>query len=401
MNRRPFWRAAVLVGAVAIVALALVSAGRTGPRTPAAVPSQKIPAVATTPAGSSIDDPLDGSWWHFSANFAGPSDLVGMTLLAGTFRAGTTVTMTRDLPHLDNQSMRGGLPYVFGPIDQGEMGYGLWTGLKSEIHAVTVATGADRLLLESTDVIHSAVFDPTTSTLYYVSLHPLDRMRVALMRVSVLGGPPVKIAALPAATSTQVDLRLVVSPDGRWTVVLDCRLACVALGYRTDQPVDDSAWEPNWTVAFDGYDALGISEDIFFAGQACDAPCDLTAIDVDSGHDVGAIRFCSAALTVPSRRGMSVIVSDSSDGRTCREPDYRLYSWERVKEATAPRQIAQFGTALRAVVARNGASGYALPPGWLVVGPHGDLLDDSPQGPVPLLINLDTGAVVESGPLRN
>jgi len=194
--------AIVFVGLVALWALAPPSRG------PLPVPSGEADAGPDRSELTTLD-PLDGIWWTFDANFDSATDLVGATLVIGSFRVGTTATVTRDLPHLGNDAMLGGMPIAFGPVADGEVGYGLWTGQASELRAVTSATGDDRLLLESLDVVHAAAFDHVAGNLYYISLDPRHRLNARLMRAALPGGRPVVIAELPPQeTSVQVDFAL-------------------------------------------------------------------------------------------------------------------------------------------------------------------------------------------------
>lgn len=394
-DRRASRRGLVLLAALVFVGLVALWLLAPASRGPLPVPSGEAEAGPDRSELAAID-PLDGIWWALEPTFDGPSDLVGVTVVTGSFRDGTTSRAIRDLPHLGNDAMLGGIPFAFGPVAAGEVGYGLWTGQASELRAVTSATGADRLLLKSLEVVHAAAFDREAGNLYYIGLDPQDRLNARLMRAAIPGGRPIMIAELPPEeTSTQVDLRVIVSADGRWVMVVDCRVQCVALGYPSGRGAADAAAEPEWTVTVDGYDALGATDAVFFAGQACGAPCELTVVALDSGDNVEGIRFCDAAVTVANSRGVSTIVSDASAEPACEAPDYGLYSWVDPAVGVPPRQIAGFGTRQRTLVARNGPSGYDLPAGWLVVGPHGQLTDDSPRHDTPLLVNVDSGAVVE------
>lgn len=382
--------AIVFIGLVALWALAPPSRG------PLPVPSDEADAGPNRSERTALD-PLDGIWWTFNANMNSATDLVGATLVTGSFRVGTTATVTRDLPHLGNDAMLGGMPFAFGPVAAGEVGYGLWTGQASELRAVTSATGADRLLLKSLDVVHAAAFDHVAGDLYYIGLDPRVRLNARLMRAAVPGGRPVVIAELPSqGTSVQIDLRVVVSADGRWVTVIDCRASCRALGYPVVRGPGDTKAEPAWTVTVDGYDVLGATEDVFFAAQACGAPCELAVITLENGDKVKGIRFCDAAVTVATGPGVSTIVSDAAAEPACASPDYTLHTWADPAAEVPPRQIAAFATRQQTLVRRHGSSGYDLPPGWLVVGPHGQLTDEPPRRAAPLLVNVASGAVVES-----
>jgi hypothetical protein len=292
--------AAALVGMVLVMAVsgckAAAPSATSGPSTipSTANTSPTTPSVPTTwptiaPSPTTVPAQLDlgnlGFW-----TLEQPMAAVDLSL--NPLRVGTLdghVTRALDLHNPGNGPLNLSLqPEPVGPAG-GRMLYVADDGHQATLHVVSVATGADSVLLTRTAFIAAMALDPAGSTSYTVTLDRTSGAFVAVEAVATAGGQPRPIirvgdlgpdAATPP-TSAGYYPHLAVSMDGRWVVLASCRPSACGL---IAVPADGGA-NKDWPGFAGNEQIVGVAGDLLIGSSSpcAQAICDGYVIDLRTG----------------------------------------------------------------------------------------------------------------------
>lgn len=293
---------AALAGVALVMAVSACNAARPSATSgPSTVPSTANPSPTTSsapttwptiaPSPATVPAQLDlgnlGFW-----TLEQPMAAVDLSL--NPLRVGTLdgrVTRALDLHDPGNGPLNLSLqPEPVGPAG-GRMLYVADDGHQATLHLVSVATGADHVLLTATAFIAAMALDPSGSTAYAATLDRTSGVFVAVEVVATAGGqarPIIKIgdlgpdAATPCTPVVGVsyDPRLAVSTDGRWVVLASFRPSGCGL---VAAPTDGGALQ-TWPGFRIDEQIVGIAGDLLIGSSPCaQATCDGFVVDLRTG----------------------------------------------------------------------------------------------------------------------
>jgi hypothetical protein len=251
---------------------------------------------------------------------------------------------------------------------------------------LSAATGDDRLLAETDDIIHAAAFGPDDDV-YFLTLSPDALTESGIFRLSLGGGPPRLVVMTGQARSRDVAKELAVAPDGSAVAVVDCSEGtCWTRGY------DLASGRQRWSAATAGGSVVGADTAGLLLARQCEEPCAVTKLDWLTGPGTAVGRTCVAAVAVPAQAGTALVTDVAPSGR-CRSADYEVVAYVPVPGGFVS-PVAGFPTRERTLVARDGQIGFELPPGWVVVGPRGAPFPK--EGVSPWFVDIDSRRVIRN-----
>lgn len=390
---------------MAAVAAVFVLVGRA----PAQRPDNSSDSWSLPPTGTEDpvrDDLLASPWFVQTIGFASESELRGFRLSVGLLDGTVTHEVAIDLAKLNPPSQwSGALPFAGGPRG-GLVIYGYFDGTTSALRVVSVQDGDDELVLETDDVVHQAVLDPSNDTYYYLALDSATRREVGIFRGRVQDGAVEQLVPGRASPeATQIASRLFLTPDGSRLVTYDCRNdACRLRAYvaATGELLIDVA-----APASDPYGitntAIVLSGAATSAGAGCrEVPCRAISFNLESGRQRPVGAACSAA-TVVDGPDEPVLISDAEVSSICGQPPYRLVA----TDVGSGRVITEFTfeNSERQLVVSSLYNGVGLPEGWFLLGPSSQFhtLGMAAQREGLALVRLTNGFVVDlpTVPLRH
>jgi len=217
-------------------------------------------AVASSARGPAIDAQV-----RLSTTLGTRGEVTGRVLTLNTAAGSRTKSLAAESFASSAQSN----VVVFGQADP---------SAGSTVGAIDLQTGCEYVLWSSSDVVRSAVFDPSLYTLYVHSVAAVDRSDLGVTRIDVASGSnsaalPALAAAAPFGVTFNTSLRW--SLDGDALAVQSCgfamcrtRLLQLASG-AIDSFVDETQGQ-----------IIGLTAGKLVTFDACpDLPCGLAAID--------------------------------------------------------------------------------------------------------------------------
>lgn len=373
------------------------------PPTPTAVPDASPPSASGfEPSGfeGDVKKLSDAGWFRLVPRNPDQDSLSGFDLEVGTLDGRLARTISKRYgPLRPSAAYRGALPIAAGPFGDTVL-YAFWDGLKSELHTVSVTTGADTILASRDDIIHAVTMDPISGDIYFITLDAGARQEVGIFRLPAGGGPAAAFIR-PAKEdvgqqSDQIWQRLLVTPNGSMLVQIDCPAACAVsvASSRDGTPIGQFPM-------VDAQDVVGVTDDALVAVFGCEAPCPATTYELRTGAARSTGAFCEVGV-LTEVAGKPWLVSDWPIEGKCFTAEYRV---GRSDVATGDAVNIQTWPARdRTLVASNSLQGAAPPEGWFVLGPTGGLVGFGQQQELtPWLVRAKDALVVplpSLGPAR-
>lgn len=375
LGRRSSASAALIAAAVSFavwIVLSGLNFGRgSSPTVSPGINSPPIPTDAVPATPSNTIEPAvvpsfaEFGWFQLEAKFQNQSTLIGFDFRAGTFDGVVTSSIQKSFPPLTPAiKLRGALPFARGPVE-GVVLYGFTDAAHSELHSVSIATGEDRLLIQTTDVIHDASWDAETGMATYIVLRRSDRQPAGIFQVGLSGAEPESRSlgwGLAPNDRGSVSHRLMVTQAGG-IAVISCALSICEVRAATD------AFEPIRLVASQvpDRDVFGVAGDELIMGSACTPACPATAIDLTTGAVSPSASYCETAVLLVDEAN-AILVSDVAPTGECPSGGYVIRATD-----------LNDGRTWRPYESRDSAAalvpqpGWELPSGWLLLARDGQI----------------------------
>jgi len=227
--------AAGLAG-IAVVAVFLVLGS--SPMLPPSAMGSAMPMLSPSPQPSAetsstaaSEQPLPPfswytfNWWREGDHVEGPQNPTGTLHLA--IRAGTdssvSVVVDRQADSPTPPVEEGATP--FASAARGSLLYGFTSTAGAELHRITIADGADSVVLRLRAAVPWAVLDDASGRVYFVRLGLADRRPEGIWEASASGGSFRRLLAPSAGLSSSARIRLYLTPDRGRLVILECEPA--------------------------------------------------------------------------------------------------------------------------------------------------------------------------------
>jgi hypothetical protein len=353
------------------------------------MPSQVDPTPVES--GEGQPDPGATSWFDLRATFPDQDSLGGLALLAGTLKGDRGWRIDRGFgPLRPSAAFVGALPWATGP-DSGAVAFGYFDGSTSRLAVLSTADGQPRSLVETPDIVHSAVIDSTS--LFFLRLSTATRQPSGIDAVDRSSGSRRAVVDLTSqpGNRAQVVIRLFLANDRR-LVLLDCRSdeQCTATVFDPDSGRQLSQF------AASGGDPVGLlGNDLVMLG-GCAIPCPATAYELASGVTRPIGTTCGRAQ-IGRLAGQPVIVSDQPTGGACSGKGYAVQAFDLEGRPVSP--LMRFPNRDRELVSMDPTAGAEIPAGWILLGPSGRVpaLTNGRLGPV--LVRIEDGRRTELAPI--
>ena len=350
------WRGRLLVPLVLAAAcggvLAALPAGGQTASPGALLPVATPVADCFAPATAQAADPARSPWFTVRPREDSRGALMGHVLRL----AGRGALAGIELP-----------PESFGAGPFGEsVLVGADDGRASTVRLVSPASGCDRVLIHSDQLVRRATIDRARRLLITFRLDRAQRTDQGVW-AAPLDAPDTAQVLLPPLPMSDDDLarfgptfatdllwsqngeRLVVQSCGEW----QCR-------FRIVEPASGQTW----TLAGDGLgDAIGLDGDHLVTSAACGGmPCPVVRTDIATGEQVELVEAAGPA-TMTRLRGDPVVAADLVDG---------LAIVDLATGAARTLMLPATIPGLRLAVG-GGSGGLGLPPGWIGLAAEGRL----------------------------
>jgi hypothetical protein len=322
--------------------------------------------------------------------------LAGFELEVGTLDGRLTNRISKRFgPLTPAESFRGALPVAAGPFGDLVV-YAFWDGSESELRAVSVLTGEDRLLLRRNEIVHAVAMSARDRVVYFVGVDPKTRQDLGIFRLSVTQPDQVGLfwsdaAQKPPGDADQIWKRLWVTPDGAQLVAIDCPRACRAESFLVGPAASQGSFE------LEAGDVVGVTNDAIVTVFECSPPCPATAHQLHGGDSRKIGVFCESGILVLVD-GRAALVTDWPIQTRCDADPYIV--GRSSLEDDNKSAVLKSDTRERLIVAQNVRQGFAPPEGWFLIGPRGGLATPR-DGPLvaPWLVRAEDGIVVALPPL--
>jgi hypothetical protein len=291
-------------------------------------------------------------------------------LAVGLLQGKATANIAITFPPL-RKTEQGALPFARGP-SHGVILYGFTDDTKSELHTLNIASGEDRMLFVTPEIVHDAVWDADNGRAIFVELSRATRKPAGIFAVDGGAGQPRQLFegwAQEDTTGAVVDTPLLSAIDGRLAVA-SCTTACEI---RATQP---GAAGPFRLLAsgLPSRIVFGVSGVDLFMESACRAPCRATAVNLATGQVHDGPEYCE--VVVPLDDAVDpVVLSDIAPNDNCGDGTYNvratsvltLQTWQPFhSQQPQPRLVAQ--------------GGWELPPGEFLLAQDGLIGPTGPEG---------------------
>lgn len=366
-----------------------LSSSSLGPSPPASSDSTGVPP--STPPDLNLGA---AGWFRLILNTPDEDSLAGFDLDVGTLDGRLTRTVNgRFGPLTPATAFQGALAIAIGPYGD-VVFFAFWDGRTSELHAISVTSGADELLLRRDDIIHALAFDARTDSVILLTLDPQTRRDTSLDRIARSHPNEQESIALPGVgplAGEQIWTRLWVTPDGSRLVVVDCPSNCHA----SVLTLQGAAPVPRFGLGTG--DVVDVTDGAIVTLFDCDPPCPATRYDLASGDPEPVGIFCKAGV-ITRVQGRPALISDWPTRAGCRDA---IYNVGRTDIASGEREgIVQSPDRKRIIVTIDATQGAAIPDGWFLLGPGGELVGSGDDMLLPpLLVRAEDGSEVQLPPL--
>jgi hypothetical protein len=336
---------------------------------PRAEPSSE---AAQSGAAEPADAPNDDTaWWRlqFDPMAMGPDQ----TIEVGTLGAGVVATIDVPMQVVDPNALVFPMRSVIGPRN-GLVVTVEGDGAEAVLWSIDAASGEERELARTADVIVDAVFATGTSVVF-LTVNPRTGAFTGAWRVDAAAPDgPEPVEGLLAAAEIQLaarsvgHTRLFASPTGDVVAVQHCTAAgaCVI---RALNVVDGTRYEQPLAAADE---PMGLAGERVFLRPVCMAECAGELLDLASGErapvpEAGTLLFFEQ--TVVAMEGGPVLVTQLSGHTTPMQGPAQppTYVVTRLADATTAAPVAVALGSMRIVSAQSYELGIELPPGWFAV----------------------------------
>jgi hypothetical protein len=257
--------------------------------------------------------------------------------------------------------------------------YGYTSAEGSQLHWLSALTGEDRVLFETTEIVHDAVWEPATGRAVFVLLGRASRQPIGIFQTDLSGAPPRQLSqgwTFASDDGSSLSHVLLLSTRERRLAVVSCAAAGCELRVGRDVALPT----PPAVVASGLPDRVvfGLAGGRLLMGSVCAPPCAATAVDLTTGQRSDAGLYCHTAVAIDDP-AEPVLVSDVTERGTCPDRGYEVRAtslasgrtWQPYVSSTEEPKLAP-------------PSGWELPRGWVLLGPVGQVA--SPEaGAVPTL----------------
>jgi hypothetical protein len=325
-----------------------------------------------SPAAAQLGDP----WW-FSIDMGragtqreGGAELVrGFRLQIGSFAGQILSEVNHDFPIEEATADFTAAEPFAEAAGRDRLVYGFFDGQTSEVRVLSVSTGLDASVYETSDVVHFGVLDIKRQAMYVVLLEHESRRDLGVWRLSIAEPHAEPALFLPPADGdprrTGWFERLWLANDGALLVVRDCsaegcriRVADTATG-----DMVSSGETPG-----SGLEVYGVTEEVLYFDGNCNRPCPLSAYSLSTGIVERLGNLCTTA-TVTEGEGGPLLLYEVSVPQLCREQRdrYEVAAHDIRTRREWSAYISASGD-LGLVPQAHGSSGFTAPEGWLLIG---------------------------------